>query len=62
MTYTNVRDFISGAFAGVVGDYVLYNVVDSFVKATPEWAVYGWGLFVAFNGAIVLWLKHALSE
>jgi uncharacterized membrane protein YeaQ/YmgE (transglycosylase-associated protein family) len=58
----DIQEFISGAFAGIVGDYVLYNVIQALSTATPEWAVYGWGLFVAFNGAIVLWLKHALTK
>lgn len=58
----DIQEFVSGALIGVFGDFILYNVVQAFSKATPEWAPYGWGLFVAFNGAILYWLKHALSK
>jgi uncharacterized membrane protein YeaQ/YmgE (transglycosylase-associated protein family) len=62
VTYTDIGEFLKGALVGIVGDYVLYNIIQSFSTATPGWSPYGWGLFVAFNGAIVLWLKHALTK
>jgi hypothetical protein len=57
----NIISFIKGAFAGVVGDYVLFVMIDSFSKTTTEWGTYGWGLFVAYNAAILFWLRHALK-
>jgi len=58
----NIREFIIGALVGIIGDYVGFNIVDAFSKATPGWSPYGWGLYIAFNAAIILWLKRALSE
>ena len=58
----NIQEFVSGAFVGVVGDYVLYNVIQALSMATPEWGTYGWGFFVAFNASILYWLKRALSK
>ena len=57
---TKIMEFIVGAFVGVIGDYVIYSMVDALAKATPGWATYGWGLFLAYNGAIAFWLGHAL--
>ncbi|HVP93236.1 MAG TPA: hypothetical protein VMS94_05800 [Acidobacteriota bacterium] len=58
----NIASFLSGAFAGILGDYVGYVMIDALSKTTPGWSPYGWGLYVAFNGAILLWLKRALGE
>jgi hypothetical protein len=58
----NIRDFIAGALVGIVGDYIGYSMVDTLSKATPGWSPYGWGLYVAFNAAIALWLKNAVSK
>jgi hypothetical protein len=57
----NMKDFVSGAATGVVGDYILFNVVQALSSVTPEWGTYGWGLFAAFNVAVAFWLKHALT-
>lgn len=56
-----ILEFLSGALAGVIGDLVLHNIIQALSTATPQWATYGWGLFVAFNTAIVLWLRNALK-
>jgi hypothetical protein len=55
----NIKAFISGAFAGIVGDYVLFVMIQAFSKTTPEWGTYGWGLFAAYNAAILLWLRNS---
>jgi len=58
----NIANFISGALTGILGDYVGYVVIDALSKTTPGWSPYGWGLYIAFDGAILYWLKHALGE
>jgi len=58
----NIQEFVVGALVGIIGDYVGFNMVDALSKATPGWSSYGWGLYIAFNAAIVLWLKRALSK
>ena len=60
-THMNIGSFISGALAGILGDYVGYVMIDALSKTTPGWFPYGWGLYVAFNGAILLWIKRELS-
>jgi hypothetical protein len=58
----NIKAFLEGAVIGIFGDYILFVIIQSLAKTTPEWGTYGWGLFVAYNAAIVFWLRHALKS
>ena len=58
----DMPSFISGAFVGIFGDYIGYVMIDALSKTTPGWSPYGWGLYAAFNGAILLWLRSALKR
>jgi hypothetical protein len=58
----NIKEFLTGAITGVLGDYVLFVIIQALAKTTPEWGTYGWGLFAAYNATIVLWLRHALTS
>jgi hypothetical protein len=53
----NIKAFIEGSIAGVIGDYVLFVMIGSFSKTTSEWVTYGWELFIAYNAAILFWKK-----
>ena len=56
----NMIDKLVGAAVAVIIDYVIYVFVTTTAVTNPGYAQYGWGLFIAYNIGLALYLRKIL--